>query len=235
MSVRESRPNRRSFSVDLGVNLRPDGVGVSSVSKSPPDVTQERRKQILRAAVEVFAEKGFHRTRVSDVARQAGVAYGLIYHYFESKDALLNSIFEENWAVFLKVLDDLKQQPELSAVDRLFQVAELLIDALQVVPTTIQVIIQEVSRSGRFVQPGKLQAFESALTAIEDIICQGQAAREIDPSTDRRVMAHMFMGALETVCTGVVIGQIACDSPEDSEVIKETIRRVLTGGMRTTS
>jgi len=50
---------------------------------------EERRRQILDAAVRAFAKKGYHACRVSDIAEEAGVAYGLVYHYFESKDAVL--------------------------------------------------------------------------------------------------------------------------------------------------
>ena len=52
-------------------------------------IQEERRRQILDAAVRAFAEKGYHACRVSDIAEEAGVAYGLVYHYFESKDAVL--------------------------------------------------------------------------------------------------------------------------------------------------
>ncbi|NJK88236.1 MAG: TetR/AcrR family transcriptional regulator [Myxococcales bacterium] len=197
-----------------------------------PDVGVERRKQILTAAVQVFAEKGFHKTRVSDVARRAGVAYGLIYHYFSSKDDLLNSIFEDNWGIFLKVLDDLEADPSLLAVDKLGRVSALLVDALQVVPTTIQVIIQEVSRSTRFVQPGKLDAFQRAFDAIQAILEDGQRQGQVDPSIDARVAAHMFLGAMETVCTGVMLGHIDCSTPEVSRHVKDTIERVLAAGVR---
>ena len=54
---------------------------------------QDRRKTILRAAVEVFARKGYHGCRIADVAREAGVAYGLVYHYFKSKVEVLNELF----------------------------------------------------------------------------------------------------------------------------------------------
>lgn len=204
----------------------------ASKSSLPADVVVERRKQILKAAVEAFAEKGFHATRVGDVARRAGVAYGLIYHYFESKDDLLETIFSENWAIFTKVLDELRADPSLPAVEKLSRVAGLLVDALQVVPGTMQVIIQEVSRSARFVQPEKLSAFQAAFEAIEAIVAQGQEAGQIGPDIDRRVAAHMFMGALETVCTGVMLGHIRCETSEDSERVKKTIARVLTGGIR---
>ena len=210
------------------------GGTVKAASKSPmaPDIAVERRKQILKAAVETFAEKGFHATRVSDVARRAGVAYGLIYHYFSSKDDLLESIFQDNWSIFLKVLEELHADASLPAVEKLARVAGLLVDALQVVPATMQVIIREVSRSARFVQPEKLRAFDAAFDAIEAIIGQGQEAGQIDAEIDRRVAAHMFMGALETVCTGVMLGHIDCSTPEASEQVKQTIARVLVGGIR---
>ena len=56
-------------------------------------VQEERRRQILQAAVRAFARRGYHACRVSDIAKEAGVAYGLVYHYYKSKDALLEAIF----------------------------------------------------------------------------------------------------------------------------------------------
>ena len=61
----------------------------------------ERRRTILRAAIEVFARKGFHGCRIADVAREAKVAYGLVYHYFKNKDELLESVFEVTWKNFI--------------------------------------------------------------------------------------------------------------------------------------
>ena len=64
----------------------------------------ERRRQILEAAIEVFAEKGFHASRVSDIARKAGVAYGLVYHYFRNKEEILRTIFLERWSIVVQVI-----------------------------------------------------------------------------------------------------------------------------------
>src|SRR5579871_2286087 len=54
-----------------------------------------KRDAILRAAIDVFAERGFFNAQVADVARAAGVAAGTVYLYFKSKDDLLVSIFEK--------------------------------------------------------------------------------------------------------------------------------------------
>src|SRR5213593_4351016 len=58
---------------------------------------EDKRGLILHAAVRVFARKGFHASRVGDIAEEAGVAHGLLYHYFRSKDEVLETIFRETW------------------------------------------------------------------------------------------------------------------------------------------
>ena len=64
----------------------------------------DKRRVILDAAVRVFAREGFHTCRVSDIADEAGVAYGLVYHYFTSKDEVLDTLFFERWNVLLEVI-----------------------------------------------------------------------------------------------------------------------------------
>jgi TetR/AcrR family transcriptional regulator, fatty acid metabolism regulator protein len=205
----------------------------SETKRIPPnDVAADRRKQILKAAVEVFAERGFHRTRVSDIAKRAGVAYGLIYHYFESKDEVLNSLFEENWAVFLKVLADLEANRDMAAIDKLQAIAVLLIDALRVTPKIIQVIIQEISRSDRFVQEKKISAFQDAFAAVHRILIAGQASGEVKASLDPQITAYMFFGALETICTGFTMKTIPCSTDDEAERVKRTVREIIFSGVR---
>ena len=62
----------------------------------------DRRRQILDAAVRVFARQGFHTCRVADIADEAGVAYGLVYHYFRSKEEVLDTLFTERWDILLR-------------------------------------------------------------------------------------------------------------------------------------
>lgn len=198
---------------------------------SPAEAAADRREQILKAAVEVFAERGFHRTRVSDIAKRAGVAYGLIYHYFESKDHVLNSVFEENWRLFLKVLREIEGDRERRAPDRLASIASLLIEALKITPSIIQVIIQEISRSDRFVLEEKVNAFEDAFAVVRSIIEQGQARGEFRASLDPRVGAYCFFGALETICTGFMLKSIKCSTKEEADRVKHTVTEIMLFGM----
>ena len=70
---------------------------MATAASNAPD----KRRMILDAAVRVFARQGFHHCRVSDVADEAGVAYGLVYHYFNSKEEILNTLFLERWQIML--------------------------------------------------------------------------------------------------------------------------------------
>jgi TetR/AcrR family transcriptional regulator, cholesterol catabolism regulator len=59
-----------------------------------PKIVEDRREQIIDAAMRVFSQKGFTRATNKDIAREAGITPGLIYHYFENKEALLKAIVE---------------------------------------------------------------------------------------------------------------------------------------------
>src|SRR3979490_1719394 len=80
--------------------------------------TIDRRRALLDAAVRVFARKGFHASRVGDIAEEAGVAHGLLYHYFRSKEEVLDTIFRENWGLLVERIDAVEQSGE-SARDQL--------------------------------------------------------------------------------------------------------------------
>src|SRR3954468_17969178 len=77
------------------------------LTRRPMATAADKRRIILDAAVRVFARQGFNGCRVSDIADEAGVAYGLVYHYFRSKDEVLDTLFLERWNVLLEVIREL--------------------------------------------------------------------------------------------------------------------------------
>src|SRR5580692_1194158 len=92
--------------------------------------TGDKRERILEAAVRVFAKKGFHATRVSEVAKAAGVADGTIYLYFKSKDQLLVSLFEDRVERLLRFLQT--ELPKIaSASEKLRRIIELQLGLLE--------------------------------------------------------------------------------------------------------
>src|SRR5205823_7754053 len=100
----------------------------------------DKRRVILDAAVRVFARQGFHTCRVSDIADEAGVAYGLVYHYFSSKEEILDTLFLERWDVMLAAIAE-ADASRRSPRDKLFAVASFIIDSYRHDPELMKVII----------------------------------------------------------------------------------------------
>src|SRR5215213_11724736 len=106
----------------------------------------DKRRLILDAAVVAFAERGFHACRVSDIADEANVAYGLVYHYFRSKDAVLDTLFLERWEILLAFISETGVQP-IAPRDKLHAIAAAIIDFYRHDPALMKIIIVEVMRS----------------------------------------------------------------------------------------
>jgi TetR/AcrR family fatty acid metabolism transcriptional regulator len=116
------------------------------MATAPKASAVDKRRLILDAAVRVFARRGFHHCRVSDVADEAGVAYGLVYHYFDSKEEILNTLFLERWQIMLDAIDEIDAR-DLPARDKLYAVAAFIIDSYRHDPDLMKVIIVEVTRA----------------------------------------------------------------------------------------
>src|SRR5436190_12779002 len=106
----------------------------------------DKRRLILDSAIHVFADQGFHHCRVSDVADEAGVAYGLVYHYFDSKEQILDTLFTERWQIMLDAIVAIDEE-QVPARDKLYKVASFIIDSYRHEPDLMKVIIVEVTRA----------------------------------------------------------------------------------------
>ncbi len=106
----------------------------------------DKRRVILDAAMRVFARQGFHTCRVSDIADEAGVAYGLVYHYFSSKDEILDTLFLERWNVMLAAIAE-TDRSERSPRDKLAAIAGFIVDSYRYEPDLMKVIVVEVTRA----------------------------------------------------------------------------------------
>ena len=161
----------------------------------------DKRRQILDAAVRVFARQGFHATRVSDIADEAGVAYGLVYHYFRSKDEVLNELFVERWSLLLVAIEeaDLAGGPHR---ERLSAVAGFIVDSYRHDPELMKVIIVEVTRAANSFGRTHLAEIRRAYDSIAKIVADGQEAgvfrRDIDPT----FASMSFYGAVEQLLSG---------------------------------
>jgi TetR/AcrR family transcriptional regulator, fatty acid metabolism regulator protein len=166
---------------------------------------QDRRKTILRAAVEVFARKGYHGCRIADVAREAGVAYGLVYHYFRNKEELLQLVFETGWGGFVVRIREAAEGPApLDAkVRRIFQVA---FDGYRADPRGVRVLVLEFARGPGTGEANRRGAFAEVIEITRAMFERAHARGELRPELDASLCAAMLFGAVEMGLTSLVMG-----------------------------
>jgi TetR/AcrR family transcriptional regulator, fatty acid metabolism regulator protein len=165
----------------------------------------DKRRAILDAAVRVFARQGFHACRVSDIADEAGVAYGLVYHYFASKDEVLDTIFLERWNVMLDVIREVDRQP-LTVREKLAAIASFIVDSYSHDPDVMKVIIVEVTRAANSFGQTHLGQIREAYELIGEIVAKAQADGTFKPEIEARFAAMAFYGSIEQLLTGWIFG-----------------------------
>ena len=190
-------------------------------------VQEERKRQILQAAVRAFARKGYHACRVSDIAKEAGVAYGLVYHYYESKETLLEAIFEETWGAMLATIRSVEELDE-PARDQVRKVTEIVLRTWKRNPELVRVLVREVTRSSQVEQ--ETDEIDLAYQALQRIVERGQQTGQFREDVDARLTATIWYGALEEILTGWAFGQLP-DSEEDVAQAERAVVEIVTGGL----
>jgi AcrR family transcriptional regulator len=166
---------------------------------------EDRRRQILDAAVRVFARRGYEASRVADVAREAGVAYGLVYHYFHSKEELLETIFRETWTQMLDAIATVEQQGEAPR-EQLRKVVAIVLRTWKRDPNLVRVLVREVTRTPHL--QSEVTELQHAFDALERIVARGQEAGVFKRSLEPRLVGWSIYGTLEEILTGWVMGQL---------------------------
>jgi TetR/AcrR family transcriptional regulator, fatty acid metabolism regulator protein len=188
---------------------------------------EEKRRLILDGAVRAFARKGFHAARVGDIAAEAGVAHGLLYHYFESKEQLLRTVFSETWAALLAAVRDVEQSGE-PAREQVRRVAAIVLRTWGRDPDLVRVLVREVTRSPQLQH--EVDEIGQAFAALRRIVEAGQEQGELRRDIDARLAAIIFYGALEEILTGWVLGQLP-DGEEDIARAEQAVVGVLCDGL----
>ena len=180
---------------------------------------EEKRRVILDAAVRVFARKGFHTSRVGDIAEEAGVAHGLLYHYFASKDEVLEAIVHERWGELVAELTAIEHSGE-SLREQLRQVIARMLEGWQRHPDVVTVLVREFARSPE-IQP-RIGELVKPIETIQRIIARGQEAGEFRGDVDARLAGIVLYGGLEEMLSGWVLGQL----PAGPEIIAAAERTI---------
>jgi TetR/AcrR family transcriptional regulator, fatty acid metabolism regulator protein len=193
-------------------------------------IADDKRSLILAAAVRVFARQGYEASRVGDVAKEAGVAYGLVYHYFGSKEAVLEAVFHEQWGRLLAAVA-LAEETGETAPEQLELVVKIVLRAWRDDPDLVRLLVREITRSPHI--QDELDEIGQAFASLERIVARGQAEGTFRSDLDPQLAAWMLYGGLEEVLTGWVLGQL----PDTAAAIAAAEREVtatLVGGLRAT-
>jgi len=175
----------------------------------------DKRRLILDAAVRVFARRGFHHCRVSDVADEAGVAYGLVYHYFSSKEEILNTLFLERWQIMLDAI------------------AGFIIDSYRHDPDLMKVIIVEVTRAANSFGATHLDSIREAYDRIASILESAHGSGSFKSGIPADFAAMCFYGAIEQLLTGWIF-ELLPRTDEEYERAKGLVVEAICGGLETT-
>ncbi|MDQ3849821.1 MAG: TetR/AcrR family transcriptional regulator [Actinomycetota bacterium] len=189
----------------------------------------DKRRMILDAAVVVFAERGFHACRVSDIADEANVAYGLVYHYFRSKEEVLDTLFLDRWNVLLEVITDVDRQ-DIPARDKLGAIAAFIVDSYRHDPNLMKVIIVEVTRAANSFGQTHLIKIREAYQLIADIVAKAQADGTFKREVTPEFAALAFYGAIEQVLTGWIF-DVLPQRETEFEQAKAFVVETICGGL----
>jgi AcrR family transcriptional regulator len=173
----------------------------------------DKRRAILDAAVRVFARQGYHATRVADIADEAGVAYGLVYHYFRSKEAVMTELFTERWSLLLDASDALYEE-DIPAREKLAGIARFIFDSYRHDPELMKVIIIEVTRAANSFGATHLPEIRRAYDFVSRIVADGQKEGLYREDIDPDFVGMWFYGAIEQLLSGWVFGLIPATDEE---------------------
>ena len=189
---------------------------------------EDKRRQLLDAAVRVFARKGFHASRVGDIAEEAGVAHGLLYHYFKSKDQVLEAVFQENWSLLVARIESVEETDE-PAADQLRHISAIVLRTWLHLPDVVRVVVQEFGRSPEL--GDRIGELTLPIEAIERVIARGIERGEFRRDVDPVFAATVVYGAIDELLTGWVLGRLPAGE-EDVAKAEQTMIEVVLVGLR---
>jgi AcrR family transcriptional regulator len=204
------------------------------MATAPREGAVDKRRLILDAAIRVFAGRGFHHCRVSDVADEAGVAYGLVYHYFDSKEEILNTLFLERWQIMLDAIAEIDTKQDVPARDKLYLVASFIIDSYRHDPDLMKVIIVEVTRSAHSFGRVHLEKIREAYAGIAKIMESARVEGTFKETISAEFGAMCFYGAIEQLLSGWIFDLLP-ETEEEFEHAKGLVVDTICGGLESAS
>ena len=192
-----------------------------TIHSAASDRGGDKRERILAAAERVFARRGFFASRVSEIAKDAGVADGTIYLYFKSKDDLLISLFENR----IKQVNAALRSAIASEKQVLGQLRAFIKTYLQLIhdePAATEVLTIELRQSNKFMKEYENAEFADFLRMLGGVIAKGQEAGELDDAIPAHVAARMIFGMLDELALAWVLAKqpINATKPKKFDIVR---------------
>ena len=166
----------------------------------------DKPQQIIDAAVRVFARNGFSNSRVSDIAREAGIASGTIYLYFKTKDEILVTLFREKMAEFVDTLrKEIAGEPDARA--KLRRLVRLHLETLQARPDVAEVVQIELRQGHKFFRGASAHEVSAYFDLIGSVLQEGVASGVFRADLPVKVATKMLFGAMDQLTTSWVLGK----------------------------
>ncbi|HIF93583.1 MAG: TetR/AcrR family transcriptional regulator [Myxococcales bacterium] len=179
----------------------------------------DKRRLILDAAITVFANKGYHATRISDIAQHAEIAYGLVYHYFKNKEKILDTIFLERWGGFIDAVQAIADD-ERGVEEKLLSIAAVTLTAYRRRPEWVKILVFEIQRTQRFADPDRVRVVGQLFQLITRILREGQERGELREDLDPALACSIFIGGLDIVVTNRVLDLVKIEGDENAYYVK---------------
>ena len=184
----------------------------------------DKPQQIIEAAVRVFARKGYFNARVSDIAREAGIAAGTIYLYFDTKEDVLVTLFREKMAAFVEaVRQAIAEEPD--AVSKLRRLIRLHFQILEDDPQLAEVVQVELRQGQKLFRGAASQEISAYFALIGSVFEEGAAAGRFASGLPVKVATKMLFGAMDQMATSWVLGKRGYHLVDTADTVADVFLR----------
>ena len=189
----------------------------------------EKKKIIIDAALKLFSKKGYTKARMTDIAKEAKMSYGSLYHYYKNKDAIFETIVEDWWAKLFSELVSIKGS-KLPIKNNLEKFIRFLLNAYATNPHQVEIYITEVSRG--FVYHSEHRVRENFLwvfSLCEQLFAVSQDRGELRNDISTHHLANIFLGSIDSFMSNIVFGKVKITEDQGDRIVKSILDVFLHG------
>jgi len=193
---------------------------------------KEKEQAIFEAALKIIKQKGFHKARMSDISKEAGISYGLVYHYFKNKEDLFDAIINRWWGGLFSLMADISKGDKYDVHKKLRRIIYYFLDTYQSNHELVNIFITEISRSTTNLTSNRLERFKKFMSLTEAVMTEGQEKEILRADFKARYLTYIFLGSLETFVSAMVLVDQKIKGDAQKDRIANSILEVFLNGAK---